>query len=150
MNNNILVNILLSIGSGYLLAQLQILLGTTYLTAFLKQNLITLLVALIAINSATLSIVLTKIRELVDKNNTQGAFDRTKKQMILSINEQVALIIISMILLIIQDSTFTKQSSEYGTLLNVLIIGCFMYAVHILHDTAKSVFVILDYSNGVK
>lgn len=145
MNNNILVNILLSIGVGYLLSQLQILLGTTYLTVFLKQNLITLLVALIAINSATLSIVLTKIRELVDKNNTQGAFDRTKKQMILSINEQVALIIISMILLIIQDSTFAKQSSEYGTLLNVLIIGCFMYAVHILHDTAKSVFVILDY-----
>lgn len=145
MNNNILMNILLSIGGGYLLSQLQILLGTTYLTAFLKQNLITLLVALIAINSATLSIVLTKIRELVDKNNTLGAFDRTKKQMILSINEQVALIIISMILLLIQDSTFVKQSSEYGTLLNVLIIGCFMYAVHILHDTAKSVFVILDY-----
>lgn len=145
MNNNILVNILLSIGGGYLLSQLQILLGTTYLTAFLKQNLITLLVALIAINSATLSIVLTKIRELVDKNNTQGAFDRTKKQMILSINEQVVLIIISMILLIIQDSTFAKQSSEYGTLLNVLIIGCFMYSVHILHDTAKSVFVILDH-----
>lgn len=145
MNNNILMNILLSIGGGYLLAQLQILLGTTYLTVFLKQNLITLLVALIAINSATLSIVLTKVRELVDKNNTLGAFDRTKKQMILSINEQVALIIISMILLIIQDSTFAKQSSEYGTLLNVLIIGCFMYAVHILHDTAKSVFVILDY-----
>ena len=145
MNNNILVNIILSIGSGYLLSQLQILLGTTYLTVFLKQNLITLLVALIAINSATLSIVLTKIKELVDKNNTQGAFDRTKKQMILSINEQVALIIISMILLIIQDSIFAKQSSEYTTLLNVLIIGCFMYAVHILHDTAKSVFAMLDY-----
>lgn len=145
MKNNIIFNILLSIGAGYLLAELQSFLGTTYLTNFLKQNLITLLVALIAINSATLSIVLTKVRELLDKSGQQGAFNNTKKQMILSVNEQVVLIVIAMLLLIVQDSDFIKSHVEYVTFLNVLIIGCFVYALRILHDTAKSVFVILDY-----
>lgn len=145
MKNNIIFNILLSIGAGYLLAELQSFLGTTYLTSFLKQNLITLLVALIAINSATLSIVLTKVRELLDKSGQQGAFADTKKQMILSVNEQVVLIIVAMLLLIVQDSDFIKLHVEYVTFLNVLIIGCFIYALRILHDTAKSVFVILDY-----
>ncbi|TKI71256.1 hypothetical protein FCU45_02430 [Sulfurimonas crateris] len=145
MKNNIIFNILLSIGAGYLLAELQSFLGTTYLTNFLKQNLITLLVALIAINSATLSIVLTKVRELLDKSGQQGAFGNTKKQMILSVNEQVILIVVAMLLLIVQDSDFIKLHVEYVTFLNVLIIGCFVYALRILHDTAKSVFVILDY-----
>jgi hypothetical protein len=145
MKNNIIFNILLSIGAGYLLAELQSFLGTTYLTNFLKQNLITLLVALIAINSATLSIVLTKVRELLDKSGQQGAFGNTKKQMILSVNEQVVLIVVAMLLLIVQDSDFIKSHVEYVTFLNVLIIGCFIYALRILHDTAKSVFVILDY-----
>lgn len=145
MKNNITFNILLSIGAGYLLTELQSFLGTTYLTSFLKQNLITLLVALIAINSATLSIVLTKVRELLDKSGQQGAFANTKRQMILSVNEQVVLIIVAMLLLIVQDSDFLKSHVEYVTFLNVLIIGCFVYALRILHDTAKSVFVILDY-----
>ena len=109
MKNNIIFNILLSIGAGYLLTELQSFLGTTYLTNFLKQNLITLLVALIAINSATLSIVLTKVRELLDKSGQQGAFNSTKKQMILSVNEQVVLIVIAMLLLIVQDSDFIKS-----------------------------------------
>ncbi|AXH09075.1 hypothetical protein CP960_06095 [Malaciobacter halophilus] len=145
MKNNIIFNILLSIGAGYLLTELQSFLGTTYLTSFLKQNLITLLVALIAINSATLSIVLTKVRELLDKSGQQGAFANTKRQMILSVNEQVVLIVVAMLLLIVQDSDFIKSHVEYVTFLNVLIIGCFVYALRILHDTAKSVFVILDY-----
>lgn len=142
---NIAISIIISIGAGYLLAQFQMLIGTTYLTTFLKQNLITLLVALIAINSATLSIVLTKIREILDRKNIQGAFENTKKEMIVSINEQIVLIIVAIVLLSIQDSELIKNHSSYTFLLNVLLIGCFIYAVHVLYDTAKSVFVILDY-----
>jgi|WetSurMetagenome_2_1015567.scaffolds.fasta_scaffold463323_2 hypothetical protein len=145
MKSNIIFNTLFSVGAGYLLAELQSFMGTAYLTNFLKQNLITLLVALIAINSATLSIVLTKIRELLDKSGQQGTFSNTKKQMILSVNEQIVLIVVTMLLLIVQDSDFMKSHVWYITFLNVLIIGCFIYALRILHDTAKSVFVILDY-----
>lgn len=145
MKSHIFLNILISVGAGYLLAQIQMFLGTSYLTTFLKQNLITLLVALIAINSATLSIVLTKIRELIDKSGQRGTFSNTKQQMILSINEQVMLIVIAMLLLIVQDSDFVKKYADINIFLNILIIGCFIYALRVLYDTAKSVFVILDY-----
>ncbi len=85
MKNDIVFNILPSIVVGYLLTQLQLFLRSLYLINFLKQNLITLLVALIAINSATLSILLTKIRELIDKTGQINSFNSTKKQMILSL-----------------------------------------------------------------
>lgn len=145
MKNDIVFNILLSIVVGYLLTQLQLFLGSCYLINFLKQNLITLLVALIAINSATLSILLTKIRELIDKTGQINSFDNTKKQMILSIKEQVIIVFVAILFLIIQDSSFIKLHNEFELFLNVSITGCFIYALRILYDTAKSVFIILDY-----
>jgi len=145
MKNSIWLNIFLSIGVGYLFTQLQIILETKFLINFLQNNLITLLVALIAINSATLSIVLTKIRELIDKSESNIDFSNTKKQMILSINEQITLIAVSMIFLMLLDSSFIKNNPDYISLIHTFIIGCFVYAVRVLYDTAKSVFVILDY-----
>ncbi|MFW2585556.1 putative membrane protein [Aliarcobacter faecis] len=145
MKNDIVFNILLSIVVGYLLTQLQLFLGSLYLINFLKQNLITLLVALIAINSATLSILLTKIRELIDKTGQINSFNSTKKQMILSIKEQVSIVFVAILFLIIQDSSFIKLHNEFELFLNVSITGCFIYALRILYDTAKSVFIILDY-----
>ncbi len=145
MKRNIMLNILISIAIGYISMQLQILLVTNFLTNFLSNNLITLLVTLIAINSATLSIVLTKIRELIDKNNLKVNFSATKKEMVLSINEQVILIAISIFFLMILDSEFLKNHQEYIIPINILVISCFVYGIRILYDTAKSIFVILDF-----
>jgi hypothetical protein len=146
MNNNIFINIGVSIGIAYLLAQMQVFCETDVLIKFLQGNLITLLVALIAINSATLSIVLTKIRELIDRNGADKSnFVNTKAQMILSIKEQILLVLISMIILMILDSTLIKAHKDYVIFINTLLIGTFIYELRVLYDTAKSVFVILDF-----
>jgi hypothetical protein len=58
----------------------------------LKSNITNLQVALLAVNAATLGIVLTKIRELIDKIGKSEAFEATRKEMMMSIKEQVALI----------------------------------------------------------
>ena len=145
MKNNIIVNIFISIGIGYLFAQLQCFLGTNFLIKFLTDNLIILLVTLIAINSATLSIVLTKIRELNDVNANELNFNNTREQMILSINEQIALIAFGVIFLMFLDSTFINNNLEYVIFIHTLIIATFVYALRVLYDTAKSVFIILDY-----
>lgn len=142
--SNISINVFIAIGIGYLLAQMQIFLETDFLINFLKDNLIMLLVALIAINSATLSIVLTKIRELQDTQANEH-FINTRQQMVLSIQEQITLIAFAIILLMILDSSYIKNNVEYIIFLNTLIIATFIYAIRILYDTAKSVFVILDY-----
>jgi hypothetical protein len=57
----------------------------------LKSNITNLQVALLAVNAATLGIVLTKIRELIDKIGKSEAFEATRKEMMMSIKEQVAL-----------------------------------------------------------
>lgn len=144
MKNNFILNIFLSIGGGFLLTELQLLLNTSIFTDFLKNNLVMLLVALIAINSATLSIVLTKIRELMDKHMNAN-FSATKSQMILSINEQIILIFFSIILIIVGEASSIKSNEHLKILVDVLICASFIYGIRILYDTAKSVFVILDY-----
>lgn len=144
MKNSFILNIFLSIGGGFLLTELQLLLNTSIFTDFLKNNLVMLLVALIAINSATLSIVLTKIRELMDKH-VNANFSATKSQMILSINEQIILIFFSIMLIIVGEASSIKSNEHLKILVDVLICASFIYGIRILYDTAKSVFVILDY-----
>lgn len=141
----IIKNIFISIGLGFIILQIQNAIGSKYVILFLKENLVTLLVALVAINSATLGIVLTKIRDLLDKNGNNGDFDKTKREMSLSIKEQIALIGISLILLLINDSKWLSNNTSATSFIEVIIIGCFCYALLILYDNAKSVFVILDY-----
>lgn len=147
---NIFKNMLISLGASFLIAEIQQLLGSTYIIAFLKQNLVSLMIALIAINSATLGIVLTKIRELIDRTNNHGSFIRTKKEMILSINEQISLVGISLLLFSIEDSVWLTKHSSLVSLVDILIISCFVFALIILYDTAKSIFVIIDYKGDSK
>ena len=59
-----LKNILASIGFSFVLIQFQYYVNSEYITSFLKENLITIIVSLLAVNTATTGIVLTKIREL--------------------------------------------------------------------------------------
>ena len=51
-------------------------LQSDFISTFLSENLITLLIALVAINTTTLSVVLTKIREISDQLG--GDFSRTE------------------------------------------------------------------------
>jgi hypothetical protein len=113
---------------------------------FLDKNLITILIALLAINLTTLSIVLTKIRELIDKNNLpSGVFENTQKEILFSIKEQIALIFLSLLFFIFLKSEFGKQYISIQLATEVLITSCFIYGIMILYDTAKSIFIIIDF-----
>lgn len=146
MMKQVLTNTLVAIGIGYVCQLLQSFCQSQFLIVFLKANLITLLIALLAINSGTMGIVLTKIRELIDKAGAGSeAFQATKNEMLLSIKEQIALIVISVILLTIADSELAKQSKELTTIYPVLLFSIFSYSIINLYDTAKSVLIIIDY-----
>lgn len=130
---------------GYLTAKLELFFGTINLSGFLINNLITILVALLAINSATLSIVLTKIREIIDKNNmSNDAFAKSKSEMMFSLKEQVALIIFSIPLIVLYKSKFIVLFN-LSIVLNTCLISIFIFSIFILYDTAKSVFVVLEF-----
>jgi hypothetical protein len=118
-----------------------------YFSMFLKGNLINLIAALLAINAATLSIVLTKIRELVEKHGHGDAFAATRQQMLLSIKEQVSLIGVAVLLLTAVEAKapFMQDVPNLPLALNTGVCAVFVYAILVLYDTAKSVFVILDF-----
>lgn len=143
----ILKNILVSLAIGFIFAILQNLLESKILVVFLKNNLITIEITMLAINSATLGIVLTKIREIIDKIPDKSDFSRSKEQMLISVKEQIMLIIFSSVILILVGSCIINklQNDIISLSFNALLIACFVYAVLILFDVAKSVFVLLDF-----
>ncbi len=117
---------------------------TDFVHTFLRLNITNLQVALLAVNSATLGIVLTKIRELMDKTGEQVAFNSVRNEMLLSIKEQMALIAISLLILAAEDAKrFPFEIS--ADIFRTVLIATFVYTMIVLYDTAKSVFVILDY-----
>lgn len=141
----ILKTFIMSIGIGFLAQVLQSFLNTNYLNNFLSQNLITILIALLAINSTTLGIVLTKIRDLVEKHGNAECFISTKEQMILSIKEQISLIIFAVIFLTVVSSSIIAAYTNLKMLFDAIIVAVFAYALFVLYDTAKGVLIIIDF-----
>ena len=135
----------IALGVGFLAELVNSWLGSEFLHKFLTQNLVTILIALLAINATTMGIVLTKVREMVDSKGGAGCFKSTRDQMLLSIKEQIALIVISVVLFSIKGSEHVKAIENFELLLNVLTIGVFTYSLLVLYDTAKSVLIIIDF-----
>jgi len=142
------INILIALGGAFLLGQLQGLLGSHYVMDFLDKNLVSLLIALLAINTASLGIVLTKVRELVDASKGAADFSRTRGEMLFSVKEQIALIFLSLILLTLNQSSWIHDYPKLIEFIQVLVMTCFIYGMIVLYDTAKSIFVILSFNNN--
>lgn len=136
---------MLAVGVGYICQLGQEAAQSTFLNDFLKSNLINLLVALLAINSATLGIVLTKIRELIDKHGDENSFEKTKREMLLSVKEQFALIILAVLAQTALSSVILSNNLRLKDALTVFVCGIFVYSLMNLYDTAKSVLIVIDY-----
>jgi len=136
-------SLLISLGIGYVAHVLLQAIGSSYVAEFLKANIVNIQIGLLAINAATLGIVLTKLRDLVDKGVDPHVFAAARAQMLLSIKEQVGLIIAALVILSVSQATSIPFRFPSG-LLDVLLVTCFAYSLLILYDTAKSVFVVLE------
>ncbi|MFA6174799.1 MAG: hypothetical protein WC334_05905 [Kiritimatiellales bacterium] len=132
---------------GFAINGLASLIGSNFLSLFLDQNLILLLVALFAINTTTASVILTKMREIADKHPNVD-FQTTRKEMKTSSFEQVALILLAVLIGVLKSSPWMADHIPHlEFILNSVLVGIFFYAVHILYDTAKGVYVILDHGH---
>ncbi|MDP1624518.1 MAG: hypothetical protein Q8L64_01995 [bacterium] len=123
-------------------------LQSDFIESFLKANLITLLLALMAINTTTISVIMTKLREISDDSGVD--FSKTINSMKESIVEQVILIVVAIFILILQSSALlVSKWNGVNTVTTILLITTFMYAVQILYDTAQGVFVIAYKENAL-
>jgi hypothetical protein len=136
----------ISLSIGFLAELFNVWLATDFLQRFFEINLITILVALLAVNAATMGIVLTKIRDLIDKNGGSEFFQKTRTNMLLSVKEQIGLIILATLVLSVKTSPIVAGVENLPLLLNAIVAGIFAYALLVLYDTAKGVLIIVDFN----
>lgn len=117
------------------------LIESTYLVTFLKSQLIIIQITLLAINTATLGLIATKLNELILKYNVD--FKDTIYQMKLSLVEQIVLIILSVLILTLFDSKVLNFINKVF-ILDVGLVSVFFYSIYILWDTGKAIFILLD------
>jgi hypothetical protein len=117
-------------------------LESEFLFNYLQNNLIGLLLTLLAINIASLGLIASKIQDIVMQFKGLD-FSGTVKQMKLSLLEQIVLIGGSIITLLFQDSG--KICFEYKEQVgNIILVAILIYAINILWDTGKAVFIIIE------
>jgi hypothetical protein len=65
--------------------------------------------------------------------------------MLLSVKEQIILIISAIVLLTVSESSYFLAVPNFGLLTNATISGIFVYSMMVLYDTAISVLIIIDF-----
>ncbi|RDY59264.1 hypothetical protein [Flagellimonas nanhaiensis] len=117
-------------------------LESDFLFEYLIENIIGLLLTLLAINTATLGLIASKIQDVLEKHPTMS-FKNTISEMKFSLTEQVVLITVSVVSLVLSDSEIINFEHKQFAL-NTVLVSVLIYSVSILWDTGKAVFVILD------
>lgn len=118
-----------------------------FLINFLKDNLVTLLIALLAINTTTSSVVLTKLKDISDENKIN--FPLTVNELKKSVIEQVYYIITAILFLMLLDSSMIISiHKNIEAILKVGLVSVFVASMYSLYDTANSIFIILKRENN--
>ena len=130
---------------GLAVVALSDLAGSTYIEQFLDANLLLVLVALMAINTTTVSVILTKMREIADSH--PGAdFAATRRSMQGATREQLVLIVVAALLLAAMHSPWLVRHMPHADfIVTSLLVAVFAFALQVLYDTARAVYVILDH-----
>ena len=117
---------------------------------FLITNIINLQITLLAINTATLGLIISKIYEIL-KEYPLIDLAQPIKEMKVSLKEQIILIGISFISLILLNNNLENiiDFEHKKLILNIILLSVLVYCIDILRDTGKAVFVIIDLISGI-
>jgi cobalamin synthase len=128
--------------AGYALVGVSAWLQSGFLMKFLTENLIVLLVALMAINTTTRGVVMTKLKEISDK--VEGDFSKTIEELRKSVIEQIWYLLVALACSILQSSALARSHIPYlEIVVGGLLASVFVASLANLYDTAQSIFVIL-------
>ncbi len=142
------IKICVTIICGGILNCLQYALKSNYLLDFIEDNLVMLLIALFAINSTTLTLIMTKMKELTDKTEKKDAFSKTETEILFSIKEHFALIVFVVLLLILHSSPIINEYKHITKICNILLISSMIYSLHMLYDVSNSACIILKFNQS--
>jgi len=133
-------NISFYIVAALALNSLSIFLESPFLSKFLHDNVINILINLLAINTATTGIVLTKLKE-ISENHKNFDFSDSYKELKFALIEQIILIGLSITALIFKDSAVIQAKLlHHNFIFDTLITAIFINALDTLRDTGKAIF----------
>jgi len=122
-------------------------LESSFLEEFLFGDLIILLLALLAINTTTSSVIMAKLKEISEKHGRKH-FTATIDALKGSLYEQVVYIGLALILLVLGKSELLIGISDlFKPAFLVMLTTVFVGSIYVLYDTANSIFVILKFEN---
>jgi hypothetical protein len=140
--NKYVMSLIVYLLIGFFTSIISCYLQSTFLLDFLRSNLVVLSIALLAINTATLGLLSTKIQD-VYLNYKAADFRSTIKEMRKSLFEQVVIITMAIIVLIF-DSSKVIQFDTKNIITTTLLCALGSFEIYILWDTGNAVFVLLD------
>lgn len=114
-----------------------------YLSEFLTSNIVTIILTLLAINTATSSVLTSKLDD-ISKNHSGFSFAATYRELKKSLFEQLILLVLSVVVLIILNSKLLKDNVDClkeGS--DIALTTIFIYTIDILRDTGVAIFEIM-------
>ncbi|WP_228235073.1 hypothetical protein [Allomuricauda sp. M10] len=140
--SNTILKILASLGLAVILNGLEYFLKSDFLSTFIEEDLVGLLLTLLAINTATSTVISSKLEDIAQR--TGADFSDVVKEIKFSLIEQIVMIILSIILLISLKSSFLLQSIDHiGFVINLALSTILIYSIEILRDTGVTIFDII-------
>lgn len=130
------------------LCSMSYLLQSSFLLDFLRNNLISLIATLLAINIANSTLLLSKLENIVsqaDNPNISSSFTKTTKEIYINLRDQVLLILGAIFFLSLENSKYIIGDPCALFWVRSCIVAVLAYAIDILLDTAKAVIIILNY-----
>lgn len=136
----------LFIGTGF--NAIAIWLKSDFVSEFLCDKIVLILIPLLAINIATISVIMTKLKEIVEKFG--GDFNTTVNEMKISVREQLVLIGVTLLVLMLRGSDLIEGVFPYHSIVfDSIIVSALIYSLDILRDTGNTVFHILRFEQNV-
>ena len=121
-------------------------LDSDFVDIFLERDLVSILLALLAINITTISVIMSKMQEMAGKGKLD--YSSVIEEMQVSINEQVILLIFASILLIFKKSSIiTNAWQDAKSIMQIGLISVLVYAIRILYSTGNGIFIIARVEN---
>ncbi|MEF2154668.1 hypothetical protein V3390_00200 [Luteimonas sp. FXH3W] len=126
--------------------------GSAFLSTFLKDNLVQLQVALLALNVTTIALVLTRIRELIEMAAQRGLksgatfFAKSVKEIKLSLAEQLSLVAVAILALSINQGTAWPAQDWIALACNTVTLAAFIYTLDVTWDLGKALIGIISAS----
>ena len=123
-------------------------LGSDYLSNFLPGNIVLILITLLAINITTMSVIMTRIKEIMEKFG--GNFSESVSEMEYTLKEQLSLIILAVFILVLKESPLVQTLiPHHAFMFSTILTAIFIYAIDILHDIGQSIFQIIRFDQQV-